>query len=216
MGRPAQGVGIQVVANRVEEGGRAAEHVAFDVAAGRQGRQQGFVDLADRALQGRAFKHAVELKFLAGRDPQAAVAEGLGQVVAGQILVRVQLAADDPDPNHELVGRLLAFFFQLLADVAIVLLIGPVKLEDGGGIFAEMRGTVIHLVGHIGLQILAGQLDRFDLARLGAATRFGRLHLGPSLLVTTNVGSGLGVMITGIRRRPPIIELEPARARLAR
>ena len=66
---------------------------------------------------------AVELKFLAGRDPQRAVAERLGQVVAGQELVRTQLAADDPDPNHELMGRLLAFFFQLLAEVAIVLLI---------------------------------------------------------------------------------------------
>ena len=33
-------VGIQVVANRVEEGRRAAQHVALDVTARRQGRQQ--------------------------------------------------------------------------------------------------------------------------------------------------------------------------------
>ena len=33
---PSAGVGVQFVANRVEQRGRAAEHVAFDVAARRQ------------------------------------------------------------------------------------------------------------------------------------------------------------------------------------
>ena len=97
-----------------------------------------------------------------------------------RILGGGQLATDDPDPHHELVGCFFAFFLQLLSHVAIVLLIRAVELEDGRGIVAEMRGTVVDLVGHKGLQVLAGQLDRFDLARLRAITLFGRLILSRS------------------------------------
>ncbi len=76
----------------------------------------------------------------------------------------------------------LPSFFNCFREVAIVLLIRAVELEDGGGILAEMRGAVVDLVGHIRLQVLARQLDRFDLARLGTVTLFGRLHLGSSPL----------------------------------
>ena len=88
-----------------------------------------------------------------------------------------QPAADDPDPDHELVGLLLALFLQLRPHVAVVLLVGPVELEDGGGVLGEVRRAVVELVGHEGLEILAGQLDRLDLARLRHTTGFGRLHL---------------------------------------
>ena len=57
-------------------------------------------------------------------------------------------------------------FFNVLAEVAIVLLVGPVELEDSRGVFAEMRLAVVELVGHVGLEVLAGQLDRLDLLGL--------------------------------------------------
>ena len=59
-----------------------------------------------------------------------------------------QLAADDPDPDHELVGLLLALLLQLRAEVAVVLLVRPVELEDGRGVLGEMRRAVVDLVGH--------------------------------------------------------------------
>ena len=201
MRSPAQGVGVQVVSNRVEKRGRATEHVAFNVAAGRQSRKEGFVDLADRTGK-FIFQYAVQLEFLPGGDPQAPVAQRLCEVIAGQVLVSIELTADNSDPNHELMGGLLALFFQLLSDVAIVLLVGAMKLENGGSLFAEMRGAIIYFIGHIGLQVLARQLDRFGLARLDDTTLFGRLHLGPSLLTTTNVVAALVVMFTDIHRRP--------------
>ena len=108
MGGPAQCVGVHVVADRVGDRGRAAEHVALDVAARRQSREQGFVDLPDRRLQ-VLLQDAMELKLLAGRDSQAAVADGLGQMVARQVLGGGQRAADDPHADHELIGFLLAF-----------------------------------------------------------------------------------------------------------
>ena len=51
----------------------------------------------------------MKLKLLPGRDPQRAVADRPRQVVARQVLIGRQLAADDPDPDHELVRLLLPF-----------------------------------------------------------------------------------------------------------
>ena len=51
----------------------------------------------------------------------------------------VELAADDPHPDHELVGLLLPLLLELGAEVAIVLLVRAVELEDRRGVFAEVR-----------------------------------------------------------------------------
>src|SRR5262245_22956151 len=77
------------------------------------------------------------------------------------------------------MGLFLAFFLQLAAEVAIILLIRTVEFQDRRGFLREVRRAVVDLVGHISLEILAGQLDRFGLAWLGTAARFGRLHRSP-------------------------------------
>ena len=87
---------------------------------------------------------AVELELLAGRDPQSCRCRCVwARWSQARYWSARQPAADDPDPHHELVGRLLALFLQLPAEVAIVLLVGPVELEDGGGILAEVRRAVM-------------------------------------------------------------------------
>ena len=115
--------------HRVVDRGRAAQHISLDVATGRQGRQQAFVDAADRRLQ-VVLEHAVKLKLLARRDPQAAVADGLGKLVTGEILAGRQASAHHAHSYHELVGGLLAFLLQRPPRVAVVLLVRAVKLEN--------------------------------------------------------------------------------------
>ena len=62
----------------------------------------------------------------------------------------------------------LPSFFMLRPEVAVVLLVRAVELEDGRRVLGEVRRAVVDLVGHDRLEILAGDLDRLDLARLGA------------------------------------------------
>ena len=124
-----EGVGVQGIAQRVVIGSGAGQHITLDVAAGGQGRKQAFVDAADRGFQ-VVLEHAVELKLLARRDPQAAVADGLRKLVARQVLLGRKPPAHDPHPHHELVGFFLAFLLERTAQVAIVLLVRAVKLQD--------------------------------------------------------------------------------------
>ena len=60
----------------------------------------------------------------------------LSQVVAGQELTALSLPPTIRTRTMNWWAGLLAFFFQLLAYVAIVLLIRPVKLEHGRRVFA--------------------------------------------------------------------------------
>ena len=90
----------------------------------------------------------MELELLPGRDPERAVADGPGELVEGQVLRGVELAAGHPDPDHELVRLLLALALQQRAEVAVVLLVRAVELEHGRGVFAEVRSRRCHLLGH--------------------------------------------------------------------
>ncbi len=178
VGGPAAGVVLKLVSECIVNRRGAAQDVALHVAAGCQGREQRLVDLSNRRGQ-VALQDAVELELLAGRDPHRAVAERPGQLVARQELIGRQLPAHNPHPHHQLVGFLLLFALQPGAQVAVVLLVGAVELEDGRGVVAEMVQAVVDLLGHERLQVLAGDLHCLDLARLGAIRGSGRLHRHP-------------------------------------
>src|SRR5262249_7630451 len=55
------------------------------------------------------------------------------------------------------------------AEVAVVLLVRTVKLEHRGRVLADVRGVSADLLRQDRLEILAGDLDRLDLARLAGA-----------------------------------------------
>ena len=95
-----------------------------------------------------------------------AVADLLGEHGAGQVLRGGgQLAARHADPDHELIRLVLPLFLQEGADVAVVLLVRAVELQDGRGVLADVVAAVDHLLGEDRLEVLAGDLDRLDLAR---------------------------------------------------
>ncbi len=118
----------------------------------------------------------MELKFLASRDAQRSVTDGLGQTIASAVLLGGQPAADDPHADHELIGLVLVLLLQLGAAIAIVLLVGAVELEDPGSVLTEAWLTVVDLVGQIRFEVLTGQFDSFEFAGLGGAGCVG-IHL---------------------------------------
>ena len=101
--------------------------------------------------------------------------------MTGQELAGGQLTSDDPHPHHELVGLVFFLFLELGAEVAVVLLVRPVKLEDRSGILAEMVHAIMDLVSDKRLQVSAGNLDRLDLAGLRTVSSSGWLHASSPL-----------------------------------
>ena len=105
-----------------------ADHVADDVAAGRQRGQQGVVDAPHQRAQ-RSLAHDVELHALAGGQAHRAVGE-VGDAVERQPLLGGEPAARDGGAHHAGVierelGRRAG-----PADVTVVLLVDAVELED--------------------------------------------------------------------------------------
>lgn len=107
----------------------------------------------------------MDLELLAGGNAQRAVAGGLGHVRHRQILRGGgELTAGHADPDHQLILLLPPFSLDDTADVAIVLLVGAVKLQDGRRLLGEAGPAVADLVGHKRPEVLAGDLDRLGLA----------------------------------------------------
>ena len=155
----------------------AAHDVAVHVAAGRQRAQQHAVDGGD-GLAELPLGHAVELKRLPRGQSQRAVGVLPGQVVQRQPLRGGDDAARHPDTHHELVGRLEPLPRPLLAKVAIVLLIGAVKLEQLGVALRHGTGQRIgQRLGNRAPQITAGRLDLFLLDELLARRAAGLARL---------------------------------------
>ena len=104
MGGQAIGQILQLAADRIVlVGGRAAHHVALDVAAGRQRGELHLVDAADRLLQ-VVLQNAVQLQPLPAGDAQRGVADFVAQIQFGQQLIAGQLAAGHPGADHERIG----------------------------------------------------------------------------------------------------------------
>ncbi len=128
--RQAHAVGKDLLAGaRVRGRGRGGD-VAVDVAAGREGGKQRLVDVPDDRTEA-GLEHPVELDALARREAQGLVAVVCREVVKHDPLRRRHHATRDPATDHHHV--LLARF----AEITVVLLVDPVKLEELLVILAE-------------------------------------------------------------------------------
>jgi len=106
------------------DGGRGGRgDVAVDVAAGREGGEEGLVDFFNERAEA-GLHDAVELDALAGSDAKGVVAVLGGEVVEGDPLVGRHDAAGDAAADHHDV------FLAGLAEVAVVLLVNAVEFGE--------------------------------------------------------------------------------------
>mmetsp|Transcript_51627 Transcript_51627/g.154270 ORF Transcript_51627/g.154270 Transcript_51627/m.154270 type:complete len:398 (-) Transcript_51627:480-1673(-) len=108
-----------------------AQNVAADVPASCDGVHASTVDPAHGILH-VALEHAMELPSLAGRDLEGSVCVALRDVVHGKPLLSRAVAARQAHTDHEAEGVLDAEFLALLAEVAVVLLVAAVELDELG------------------------------------------------------------------------------------
>ena len=149
-------------------GRRAAHDVAGHVAAGPHRRQPDLVDAAQRPHE-VPFRHAVELQVLPAGDAQRAAAHLVAKVQLGQQLIAAEPSAGNGRPHHETIGpgvRRLVRAAQVLAPVAVDLLIDAVELEQLGALVAEVIGGVGQFRGDPPAQIIALRLRAFQRAEL--------------------------------------------------
>ncbi len=141
---PRQGLGCLLhlgMRARLQRVGRD-HHVAVDVAARGQCVDQRGVDRLHGGLE-LALDHPVELECLAGGDAHRVIGVVGGDRVQLQPLLRGDHAAGRARADHELVGRFELLPAALVAQVAVVLLVTAVVLDQGGVVLAQRSGERI-------------------------------------------------------------------------
>jgi hypothetical protein len=103
--------------------------VSVDVTAGGDRVDQRLVDRGDGLLE-LAFDDTVELKRLARGQAQGAIGVATGDLIERQPLLRSADPAGQARADHEAVGGLEFLQAPLLAQIAVVLLVAAVKLEQ--------------------------------------------------------------------------------------
>ena len=129
--------------NRIVDGCRRGHHVAANIAAGRQRRHQRFVDLFDRFAE-VAFQDTVKLDGLTRRNADRAVGKLVGHPIQIEILLIGNLTGRQCNAEHVAVGFAQSFGPPRFSQVSIILLVGPVKLQQLQVVFFE---TVFRRVG---------------------------------------------------------------------
>ena len=124
-----------------------AHHVAHDVAARRQRRQQGAVDPGDELAQ-LTLVHDVELHALARGEAHRAVGE-VGHTIERQPLLAGQRAAGHRGPDHAGVVERELLRRSGATDVTVVLLVDPVELEQHGAVVGEAVAAVDEVLGQL-------------------------------------------------------------------
>ncbi len=110
----------------------------------------------------------MKLNALPGREPQRVVAVGRGEFIEGDPLRGGHDAAGNAAPDHHLV------FFARFAQVAVILLIGAVKLQKLGVI---VRKAIGGRVGHSGGEVAReGRIVRLEDLVVGQFCGFGSGH----------------------------------------
>ena len=118
---------------------RIAHHVAVHVAARGDGVEQRPVHTVDRAPE-IALENAVKLERLARGEFQRAVGVLVGEGVEGQPLGGRADAAGNADPRHEAEGLFLALLAPLVAEIAVVLRVDPVKFGELAAVLGDASG----------------------------------------------------------------------------
>src|SRR5262249_18311 len=144
----------------------AAHDIPDLVAAAAQAGHQGLVDALHAGLQ-VALEDAVELEVLPGGDADRAVAPAVCYLVVSDVAVGAATATGDAGPDHQLVVAVQAAPARLLALVAVVLLIDPMKLQDLDVGLVKRRRVLGQLAGDRAAQSAAGLFDHLDLRGLG-------------------------------------------------
>ncbi len=157
-----EGLALQQGMDGVAARGGGGDDVTHHVAAGGQRGHQRAMDAGNGAAQ--VFpQHAVELHALAGGQAQRAVGVAVGQGVQRQPLRRGQPPGRGADAHHEGPVLVLAGLLAGGGGVAVVLLIGAVKLQQGiAGLAQPALGMGGVQLGRDGAaQAAAVQLDAF-------------------------------------------------------
>jgi len=156
--RPLEHLGLE----RAAAGMAAGRDVSVDVAAGSDGVDQRGVHRGDGRLQ-LALDDAVHLEGLAGGHAQRAVGELVGDRVHREPLARRRRAARQARADHEAVGGLELLQPAFLAQVAVVLLVAAVELDQLGVVLAQRAGQWVgDALGERASQQAAGGLDLLD------------------------------------------------------
>ena len=145
---------------------RIAHHVAVHVAAGGQRVEQRLVDVVDR-LAKVPLQHAVELERLPRGEADFAVGIFVRKGVQLQPLLGRDDAARRADADHEVEGRLQPLPRPLVAEVAVVLHVRAVKLQQEVVAFRHgRRDPVFERLQDRAAEEIAGRLDVLLLGRL--------------------------------------------------
>ena len=108
----------------------------------------------------------MQLQILPGGDAQRAVAPCAGDVIVGEIRLGGHDPTRDSGADHHHVVLVEAELAGLLAQVAVVLLIDTVELEDHLGVVAEDAGVLEQLVAQGSAQAVAPRLDLLSARHL--------------------------------------------------
>ncbi len=136
----------------------------------------------------------MELVPLARRDTQRAIAVAVRQLVDHEVLLAGEHAARDLAADHELVTRLAVRAPPLTTLVAILLLVGPVELEELSPRVGEMVAAGSELGREITPQAVALLLHLLDRAErlLGHATTTSRSPSASTWPTSGRLNSGGG------------------------
>mmetsp|Transcript_69389 Transcript_69389/g.144909 ORF Transcript_69389/g.144909 Transcript_69389/m.144909 type:complete len:445 (+) Transcript_69389:798-2132(+) len=141
-----------------------AHHVSADVAASREGVHAGSVDGPHGVLH-VALHDAVQLPGLSGGDLQGAVGVLAASLVHGQPLLGGAVASRQAHADHIAEGVLDAQLRSLLAQVAVVLLVGAMEFDHLRVVERNLAGGDVVQSGLQGASELVG-LDLDDLVGL--------------------------------------------------
>ena len=152
---------LGVLADAVLEGGGGGHGIADDVAAGAHGGEAAAADAGDDGLE-VAFEDAVELDALAVGEAEGAFGED-AEVVVDEPLLGGDAAAGHFGADHEAPGLFLFFLVAGGAEVAVVLLVAAVELEeDVFGVLDVGQGGVGEVFGEVAAEAVGCEFDFFD------------------------------------------------------
>src|SRR5439155_4560840 len=161
--RPSRLLDYRIVATLV--GCRRGHDVAVDVAARAERRRKAVIDRPNDRPQ-VVLEDPVELDALAGGQTERVVALFAGQAIERQPQLGVNVATGEPEPDHEAERVFLTGLAAIVTEVAIVLLIAPMELQDLVARIRDVCRRRCELLEERGPEARALLLEDFDAGPL--------------------------------------------------